>query len=190
MLHKRRMHPTAYQQVSSSNSHRVCAKLLCLSSHSTSDQKSIESLTVRHLSAFASEGLRTLVLAKPTVPRERARAWLAEYTAACNALSERGRLLARAADRIEVGLCLVGASAVEDRLQEGVPRTITQLQDAGIKRWMLTGDKVGTAKNIATACNILPPEADTLEITTETFPVLAELKTSELLSISASSRSS
>lgn len=40
---------------------------------------------------------------------------------------------------------------------------------------MLTGDKVGTAKNIAAACNILPPDAEILEITTDTFPVLAEV---------------
>ena len=45
---------------------------------------------------------------------------------------------------------------------------------------MLTGDKVGTAKNIATACNILPADADVLELTAEKFPVLDELKTSEI----------
>ena len=46
---------------------------------------------------------------------------------------------------------------------------------------MLTGDKVGTAKNIATACNILPADAQTLEVTCETFPVLADVKTASLL---------
>eukprot|EP00965_Chrysotila_dentata_P126160 4169909-Pleurochrysis_carterae.AAC.1 len=48
---------------------------------------------------------------------------------------------------------------------------------------MLTGDKVGTAKNIAAACNILPKTADVLEITTETFPVLNELKTAEMMEV-------
>ena len=46
---------------------------------------------------------------------------------------------------------------------------------------MLTGDKVGTAKNIATACNILPATADTLELTTETHAVLGSLRVADLL---------
>ena len=45
---------------------------------------------------------------------------------------------------------------------------------------MLTGDKVGTAKNIAMACNILPPNADVLELTTETYPVLSELSATRM----------
>ena len=55
-------------------------------------------------------------------------------------------------------LTLQGATAIEDKLQDGVPEILADLRAAGIKVWMLTGDKVGTAKNIATACNILPAE--------------------------------
>ena len=50
---------------------------------------------------------------------------------------------------------LVGATAIEDKLQEEVPQTITALKSAGIKVWVLTGDKVETAINIGYSCNLL-----------------------------------
>lgn len=72
---------------------------------------------------------------------------------------------------LECDLVLQGATAIEDKLQDGVPEILQDMRTAGIKVWMLTGDKAGTAKNIAMACNILPVDADVLEITTETFEV-------------------
>ena len=84
---------------------------------------------------------------------------------------------------LECDLTLQGATAIEDQLQDGVPEVLADLRSAGVKIWMLTGDKVGTAKNIASACNILPLTADILEITTETHPVLSEVKTAELLEL-------
>ena len=69
---------------------------------------------------------------------------------------------------MESGLVLQGASAIEDGLQEGVPEALAQLSDAGIHVWMITGDKVGTAKNIAVACNLLKlPEMKLIEFTKE-----------------------
>jgi P-type E1-E2 ATPase len=55
----------------------------------------------------------------------------------------------------ERDLVLVGATCVEDRLQDNVPETISDLQSAGIKIWMLTGDKLETAKNIGYSCKLL-----------------------------------
>ena len=55
----------------------------------------------------------------------------------------------------ERDLVLVGATCVEDRLQENVPETISDLQSAGIKIWMLTGDKLETAENIGYSCKLL-----------------------------------
>ena len=69
---------------------------------------------------------------------------------------------------MENGLVLQGATAIEDSLQEGVPEALAQLSDAGIHVWMITGDKVGTAKNIAVACNLLKlPEMKLVEFTKE-----------------------
>lgn len=56
---------------------------------------------------------------------------------------------------LEKDLTLIGATAVEDRLQDKVPETIKDLQSAGIKIWMLTGDKFETAENISHSCNLI-----------------------------------
>ena len=69
---------------------------------------------------------------------------------------------------LENGLILQGASAIEDSLQEGVPEALAKLTDAGIHVWMITGDKVGTAKNIAVACNLLRADMKVIEFTKET----------------------
>jgi phospholipid-translocating ATPase len=60
---------------------------------------------------------------------------------------------------IEDNLIVVGATAIEDRLQDGVPAAIEQLSQSGIKIWVLTGDKEETAINIAVACNLVKPPA-------------------------------
>jgi magnesium-transporting ATPase (P-type) len=67
----------------------------------------------------------------------------------------RDKQLAQIYDEFEKGLVLLGATAVEDRLQDNVPATIHDLQDAGIKIWMLTGDKLETAENIGYSCKLL-----------------------------------
>jgi phospholipid-translocating ATPase len=57
-------------------------------------------------------------------------------------------------DELEHDLRLLGATAIEDKLQEGVPETIADLKLAGIKIWVATGDKLETA--IGTWCLSLP----------------------------------
>ena len=58
-------------------------------------------------------------------------------------------------DKIENELYLLGATIVEDKLQDKVPETIRDLKLAGIKLWMLTGDKMSTAFNISLSCNLI-----------------------------------
>lgn len=55
----------------------------------------------------------------------------------------------KVAELIEKDLILIGSTAIEDKLQEGVPTCIETLSRAGIKIWVLTGDKMETAINIA-----------------------------------------
>ena len=59
------------------------------------------------------------------------------------------------AEKIEKNLIIVGATAIEDKLQEGVPQTIAELSKANIKIFVLTGDKQETAINIGYACALL-----------------------------------
>jgi phospholipid-translocating ATPase len=61
------------------------------------------------------------------------------------ALENRDELLETVSDEIEHDLRLLGATAIEDRLQDGVPETIADLKAAGIKMWVATGDKLETA---------------------------------------------
>ena len=56
---------------------------------------------------------------------------------------------------IETDLTLLGSTAIEDKLQEEVPETIVALKEAGIKVWVLTGDKMGTAINIGYSAGLL-----------------------------------
>ena len=60
--------------------------------------------------------------------------------------------------KLESNLTLLGATAVEDKLQDEVPEVINDLQSADIKVWMLTGDKFETAENIARSCKLIKPE--------------------------------
>ena len=119
------------------------------------------------LTAFASSGLRTLVLGQREMsPAEFAR-WQADYTAASVALTDRDGALARVAETYEKNLAILGATAIEDRLQAGVPGTIRDLGRAGIKIWVLTGDKVETAINIGYACKLLTPSMELIQVVDE-----------------------
>lgn len=67
------------------------------------------------------------------------------YNEASIALEDREEKIAVVSDEIERDLRLLGATAIEDRLQDGVPETIADLKIAGIKIWVATGDKLETA---------------------------------------------
>lgn len=91
--------------------------------------------TLQHLEDYATEGLRTLCLAMREVPDDEYRQWSAIYEKAATTINNRGEELDKAAELIEKELYLLGATAIEDRLQDGVPDTIHTLQTAGIKVW-------------------------------------------------------
>lgn len=114
--------------------------------------------TLEHLELFAEDGLRTLCLACRQLGEHEYRAWLEEYEQAAAAVHDRDILVDAVCDELEKGLQLLGATAIEDRLQEGVPECIERLQMAGIKIWVLTGDKLETAINIGFSCRLLRKE--------------------------------
>lgn len=132
------------------------------------DQNPFVDATLRHLEDFAAEGLRTLCIALRIIPEEEYRAWLKVYTDASVALDGRAEKLDAAAEQIEKNLFLLGATAIEDKLQDGVPETIHTLQDAGIKVWVLTGDRQETAINIGMLCKLLSEDMNLLIVNEET----------------------
>ena len=117
----------------------------------------------QELDQFARAGLRTLILGKRELEEDEVDAWLAEYEVAMNA-DDRDSALAAAAVSIERGVELVGATGIEDKLQVGVPGTIADLAVAGIKLWVLTGDKMETAINIGQTCNLLREGMNVIEL--------------------------
>ncbi|MED6260340.1 ATPase class I type 8B member 4 [Ataeniobius toweri] len=111
--------------------------------------------TSEHLSAFAGEGLRTLALAYKDLSEEYYQVWKKKLHYVSTVIDNREEHLAVLYEEIEQGMKLLGATAIEDKLQEGVPETIACLTLADIKIWVLTGDKLETAMNIGYSCNML-----------------------------------
>ncbi|KAI0019903.1 phospholipid-translocating P-type ATPase [Xylariomycetidae sp. FL0641] len=128
------------------------------------EQAELRKTTAEHLEMFAREGLRTLCIAERTLTEEQYLEWRTEHDKAATALQDRDEKLEEVADKIERDLTLLGGTAIEDRLQDGVPDTIELLGHAGIKLWVLTGDKVETAINIGFSCNLLNNDMELIHI--------------------------
>ncbi|TKY64338.1 phospholipid-transporting ATPase 4 [Spatholobus suberectus] len=112
--------------------------------------------TTKHLNEYGEAGLRTLALAYRKLDEQEYTAWNNEFQKAKAAVGvDREVMLERVSDMMERELILVGATAVEDKLQKGVPQCIDKLAQAGLKIWVLTGDKMETAINIGFACSLL-----------------------------------
>ncbi|CAO1598872.1 phospholipid transporting ATPase [Xanthoria calcicola] len=124
------------------------------------EQSQLRRLTGEHLEMFAREGLRTLCIACKELEEEEYQTWNKEHDLAAAAIVDREDKLEAVSDAIERELTLLGGTAIEDRLQDGVPDAIALLGDAGIKLWVLTGDKVETAINIGFSCNLLNNDMD------------------------------
>ncbi|XP_030899910.2 phospholipid-transporting ATPase FetA-like [Melopsittacus undulatus] len=126
--------------------------------HSSCD--SLKEETTEHLNEFAGEGLRTLVVAYKNLDEEYFQDWIRRHHEASTALEGREDKLSELYEEIEKDLMLLGATAIEDKLQDGVPQTIETLARASIKIWVLTGDKQETAMNISYSCNLLNDDMD------------------------------
>uniref|UniRef100_A0A8D0S9R3 Phospholipid-transporting ATPase n=1 Tax=Sus scrofa TaxID=9823 RepID=A0A8D0S9R3_PIG len=111
--------------------------------------------TLTHLESFAREGLRTLCIAYIDLTELEYQQWLAMYEEVCTVVQDRAQSLEHCYDTIEKKFLLLGATAIEDRLQARVPETIANLLKANIRIWLLTGDKEETAVNIAYSCKLL-----------------------------------
>ncbi|XP_056132853.1 phospholipid-transporting ATPase IC [Lampris incognitus] len=120
--------------------------------------------TERALECFAHACLRTLCVAVRSVPEASWEQWSKTLTVSVTMRTyDRDNLLEELYDDMERDLQLLGVTAIEDRLQEGVPETISMLRQAGLKIWVLTGDKKETAVNIGYSCKLLDPDTRLLE---------------------------
>ncbi|MBA0737720.1 hypothetical protein Gogos_011171, partial [Gossypium gossypioides] len=115
----------------------------------------IRQATRSHLTEYSSEGLRTLVVAARDLTDAELEQWQCRYEDASTSLIDRAAKLRQTAALVECNLKLLGATAIEDKLQDGVPEAIESLRQAGIKVWVLTGDKQETAISIGLSCKLL-----------------------------------
>lgn len=111
---------------------------------------------------FMILGLRTLCLAYRFISPEEYKVWNRKYQEAAASLIQREERVDAVCEEIEQNMLLMGGTAIEDRLQVGVPETIAELAKSGIKLWVLTGDKTETAINIGYACNLLTTDMELL----------------------------
>lgn len=112
--------------------------------------------TTSHLSNYAEDGFRTLAFAYRVLELAEYEQWNSIFMQAKTTVGpEREELLEHATEMIEKELTLLGVAAVEDKLQKGVVECIDKLAQAGMKIWLLTGDKKETAINIGFSCSLL-----------------------------------
>ncbi|KAF9524901.1 phospholipid-transporting ATPase 1 [Crepidotus variabilis] len=125
--------------------------------------------TSKDMEMFANNGLRTLCISYRYVEEEDYLTWSRTYDAATNAIENREEEIDKANALMEHSLIILGATALEDKLQEGVPEAIEMLHRAGIKLWILTGDKLQTAIEIGYSCNLLKSEMDLMILSASTM---------------------
>jgi phospholipid-translocating ATPase len=120
-----------------------------------SDESAVIERCLQHINDFATEGLRTLLYGYRFLDETEYQTWKKGYLEATTSLVDRTNRIEQAGDMIEQDLDLCAATAIEDKLQQGVPEAIDKLRRAKIKMWMLTGDKRETAINIGYSCRLI-----------------------------------
>lgn len=125
--------------------------------------------TLNHINDYAEKGLRTLAVAVKGLNETDYQTFLRDLKRAKESMVEREKKVTKVYNNMEKEMILLGATAVEDKLQDEVKETLVKLREAGISVWVLTGDKKETAKNISISCNhLVEPDMTLLDITKET----------------------
>ena len=107
-----------------------------------------------HAENLATKGLRTLVLTEKLISQEDFDEWNKEYEEAKTSMEDRQKKIAEVVAKLENNMEFLCVTGVEDLLQNDVATTIDNLRNAGMKVWMLTGDKVETATCISISAGL------------------------------------
>ncbi len=123
-------------------------------------------------------GLRTLAVAERKITSKEYEAFNVELRAARRLIKNRQEKVREVYSNFEARMTLIGATGVEDQLQDNVPETLQAFAKAGIHVWMLTGDKLETGVNVAVSCGLLTASTKQfiLSKTTDPVKILAKLK--------------
>ena len=123
--------------------------------------------TQEHVDQFAHQGLRTLCYSFKILEESEYTNWLKEYEEMHYMAAKDKSLepkLDEIIDKIESDAILLGATALEDKLQERVKRDIEDFIEADINFWMITGDKMDTAETIGYSCGIISEDSEVYKI--------------------------
>lgn len=129
-----------------------------------SEMKNVIDATQVQLNVYGEEGLRVLVMAKRVISPQEFAEWTKRHKEVELATDNHDRKVRESYSMLERNLTLLGATGIEDRLQEGVPETLAALINAGIVVWVLTGDKPETAINIAYSAKLFSPDMELLKL--------------------------
>lgn len=129
--------------------------------------------TLQHIDLFSSDGLRTLLYSFKVLDNDIYQDWQIRYSTAKASLVNRNELIKEVGEELEFGFNLLGCTAIEDKLQDGVPDAIDKLRRAGIKLWMLTGDKRETAINIGYSCKLIKDYSTVIILSNEKDDLLS-----------------
>lgn len=125
----------------------------------------LRELTENQLELYARQGLRVLLIAKRNLNPIEFSEWYSQHQECEMSTEGREKRVRESFGLLERNLTLVGATGIEDRLQENVPETISALLTAGIVIWVLTGDKTETAINIAFSAKLFHSQMEILKLT-------------------------
>ena len=129
-----------------------------------------------YVNKFSVLGFRTLFIAMKILSQEEYNKFSSDLKEAQMSLENKDEKVAEVYNSIEKNLILLGATIVEDKLQDLVPETIRDLRLAKVKVWMLTGDKMNTAYNIGLSCNLISKKMKTFNIKGKEKKVNQELE--------------
>ena len=131
---------------------------------SKNNSKNILNQCKHYVNKFSVLGYRTLFIAMKILSQEEYDKFASDLKEAQMSLINKEEKVAEVYNQIEQGLILLGATIVEDKLQDLVPETIRDLRLAKVKVWMLTGDKMNTAYNIGLSCNLISKNMKTFNV--------------------------
>lgn len=150
------------------------------------DDRTVLERTLEQIDEFSTEGLRTLLYGHRFLTNDEYAAFKKEYDEARSSLTDRQKHIESVGEKLEREFEITGATAIEDKLQQGVPEAIEKLRRANIRMWMLTGDKRETAINIGYSCRLIKDYSTLIilrheeDITAKILAAMEELEQEQL----------
>jgi phospholipid-transporting ATPase len=151
------------------------ADVVISNSFNKNNRKDIYEHVKSYVNDFSLQGFRCLYIAMKIFDEKEYNNLCKELETANLNLDNKEEEVKWVTEKFENGVYLIGGTIVEDKLQDDVPETIRDLRLAGIKIWMITGDKIDTAYNIGLSCNLISYDLENFKIEGEKGVFLEDL---------------